>query len=105
MKSLASLTLWHFCSLAVLVPAASAEILYAVERLVQICPLGVTMSWEEGHPGARASRPHHARQSPGNLPDPDQPATAPRSSLCPADAVASGRMAASGFGLKLSGGQ
>lgn len=28
MKSLASLTLWHLCSLAVMVPAASAEILY-----------------------------------------------------------------------------
>ena len=33
MKSLASLTLWHFCSLAVLVPAASAEILYDKEDI------------------------------------------------------------------------
>ena len=31
------------------------------------CPLGVTLSWEEVHPGARASRPHQAWHSPARI--------------------------------------
>ena len=35
------------------------------------------MSWDEGFPGARASRPHQAWHSLGHLPHLDQPGTAP----------------------------
>ena len=45
--------------------------------LLQSCALGVTMSWDEGFPGARASRPHQAWHSLGHLPHLDQPGTAP----------------------------
>ena len=43
---------------------------------LQFCALGVTMSWDEGFPGARASRPHKAWRSLGHLPHLDQPGTA-----------------------------
>ncbi len=35
------------------------------------------MSWDDGFPGARASRPHQAWHSLGHLPHLDQPGTAP----------------------------
>ena len=43
---------------------------------LQSCALGVTMSWDDGFPGARASRPHQAWHSLGHLPHLDQPGTA-----------------------------
>ena len=36
--------------------------------LLQFCVLGVTMPWNDGLPGARASRPHNAWHSLGHLP-------------------------------------
>ena len=65
----------------------------------------VTMSWDEGFPGERASRPHQAWHSLGHLPHLDQPATAPWLSFGPADAVPADRVAACSIALKLSGGQ
>ena len=47
------------------------------KMLLHFCPVGVTMSWEEAHPGARASRPHKSSRSFAHLLDPDRPATAP----------------------------
>ena len=83
-----------------------------------ICALGVTMSWDEGllgarasrphndgFPGARASRPHQAWHSLGHLPHLDQPATAPWLSYGLADGVPADRVAACSIALKLSGGQ
>ena len=88
------------------------------KMLLQFCALGVTMSWDEGllgarasrphndgFPGARASRPHQAWHSLGHLPHLDQPATAPWLSFGLADAVPAGRVAACSIALKLSGGQ
>ena len=40
----------------------------STKTLLQLCALGVTMSWDEGFPGARASRPHQARHSLGDRP-------------------------------------
>ncbi len=81
------------------------------------CALGVTMSWDDGFPGARASRPHDdgflgarasrphkAWHSLGHLPHLDQPATAPWLSFGLAAAVPA-HMAACSIALKLSGGQ
>ena len=48
--------------------------------LLQYCEVGVTMSWEEAHLGARASRPHNSSRSLGHLLDPGRPARTPR--LC-----------------------
>ena len=99
--------------------------------LRQFCALGVTMSWDDGFPGARASRPHddgfpgarasrphddgflgarasrphQAWHSPGHLPHLDQPGTAPWLSFGLADAVPADRVAACSIALKLSGGQ
>ncbi len=86
--------------------------------LLQSCALGVTMSWDDGFPGARASRPHddgflgarasrphQAWHSLGCLPHLDQPGTAPWLSYGLADAVPAHRMAACSIALKLSGGQ
>ena len=99
--------------------------------LLQSCALGVTMSWDEGFLGARASRPHNdgflgarasrphndgflgarasrphqAWHSLGQLPHLDQPGTAPWLSFGLADAVPADRVAACGIALKLSGGQ
>ena len=70
--------------------------------LLQFCTLGVTMSWDEGFLGARASRPHQAWHSPGYLPHLDQPATAPWLSFGLADAVLAHRVAACSIALKLS---
>ncbi len=73
--------------------------------LLQFGALGVTMSWDEGFPGARASRPHQAWHSLGYLPHLDQPGTAPWLSFGLADAVPAHRVAACSIALKLSGGQ
>ena len=70
-----------------------------------ICALGVTMSWDDGFPGARASRPHQAWHSLGHLPHLDRPGTAPWLSFGLADGVPADRVAACSIALKLSGGQ
>ena len=75
------------------------------KMLLQFCALGVTMSWDEGFLGARASRPHKAWHSLGHLPHKHQPATAPWLSFGLADAVPAHRVAACSIALKLSGGQ
>ena len=59
----------------------------------------------EGFPGARASRPHQAWHRLGHLPHLDQPATAPWLSFGLADAVPADRVAACSIALKLGGGQ
>ena len=66
---------------------------------------GVTMSWDEGLLGARASRPHQAWHSLGHLPHMDQPGTAPWLSFGLADGVLAYRVAACSIAPKLSGGQ
>ena len=73
--------------------------------LLQFGALGVTMSWDDGLLGARASRPHQAWHSLGHLPHLDQPGTAPWLSYGLADAVPADRVAACSIALKLSGGQ
>ena len=60
---------------------------------------------DDGFLGARASRPHQAWHSLGHLPHLDQPATAPWLSFGLADAVPAHRVAACSIALKLSGGQ
>ena len=72
---------------------------------LQFFALGVTMSWNDGFPGARASRPHQAWHSLGHLPHLDQPGTAPWLSFGLADAVPADRVAACSIALKLSGSQ
>ena len=47
------------------------------KMLLHFCPVGVTLSWEEAHPGARASRPHRSWHSLCHLLHPVRPATAP----------------------------
>ena len=66
--------------------------------LLQYCALGVTLSWEEAHPGARASRPHKSWYSLTHLLDPDRTATTPwlcfgRAHAIPAGSVAGCRIA------------
>ena len=73
--------------------------------LLQFGALGVTMSWDEGFLGARASRPHKAWHSLGHLPHLDQPRTAPWLSFGLADAVPTHRVAACSIARKFSGGQ
>ena len=73
------------------------------KMLLHFCPVGVTLSWEEAHPGARASRPHQAWHSLDHLPHLDQPGTAPWLSFGLADAVLAHRVAACSIALKLSG--
>ena len=73
--------------------------------LLQFGALGVTMSWDDGFPGARASRPHKAWHSLGHLPHLDQPGTAPWLSFGLADGVPAYRVAACSIARKLSGGQ
>ena len=75
------------------------------KMLLQFCALGVTMPWDEGFLGARASRPHQAWHSLGHLPHLDQPATAPWLSFGLADGVPADRVAACSIALKLSAGQ
>ena len=87
--------------------------------LLQFGALAMTMSWDDGFPGARASRPHdegsflgarasrphQAWHSLGHLPHLDQPGTAPWVSFGLADGVPAHRVAACSIALKLSGGQ
>ena len=73
--------------------------------LLQFGALGVTRSWDDGFPGARASRPHQAWHSLGHLPHLDQPGTAPWHSFGLADGVLAHRVAACSIALKLSGSQ
>ena len=63
------------------------------------------MSWDDGFPGARASRPHKACHSLGHLPHLDQPGTAAWLSFGLADAVPAHRVAACSIAPKLSAGQ
>ena len=69
---------------------------------LRFCDLGVTRSWDDGLPGARASRPHQAWHSLGHLPHLHQPGTAPWLSFGLADAVPAHRVAASKAARKLS---
>ena len=73
--------------------------------LLQFGAHGVTMSWDDGFLGARASRPHQAWHSLGHLPHLDQPGTAPWVSFDLADAVPADRVVACSIARKLSGGQ
>ena len=75
------------------------------KMLLQFCAVGVTMSWDDGCLGARASRPHQTWHSLGHLPHLDQPGTAPWLSFGLAAAVPADRVAACSIALKLSGGQ
>ena len=77
----------------------------ATKMHLQFGALGVTMSWDEGFLGARASRPHQAWHSLDHLPHLDQPGTAPWLSYGLADAVPADRVAACSIALKLGGGQ
>ena len=70
--------------------------------LLQFGVLAVTMSWDEGFLGARASRPHQAGHSLDHLPHLDQPGTAPWLSFGLADGVLAHRVAACSIALKLS---
>ena len=70
--------------------------------LLQFGALAVTMPWDEGFLGARASRPHKSSRSFGHLPHLDQPGTAPWVSFDLADAVPADRVAACSIALKLS---
>ena len=63
------------------------------------------MSWDDGFPGARASRPHQAWHSLGHLPHWVQPGTAPWLSFGLTDAVPADRVAACSTARKLSRGQ
>ena len=73
--------------------------------LLQFGALGVTMLWDEGFLGARASRPHQDWHSLGHLPHLDQTGTAPWLSFGLAAAVPAHRVAACSIALKLNGGQ
>ena len=64
-----------------------------------------TTSWDEAHPGARASRPHNSWHSLGHLLHPARPATAPRPCFGRAHAVPAGRVAGCRIAGKLSGTQ
>ena len=72
------------------------------KMLLQFCALGVTLSWDDGLLGARASRPHQACHSLAHLPHLDQPGTAPWLSFGLADGVRAHRVAACSIALKLS---
>ena len=74
----------------------------STKLLLQFGALGVTMSWDDGFPGARASRPHQAWHSLGHLPHLDQTGTAPWLSFGLAAAVPAHRVAACSIALKLS---
>ena len=73
--------------------------------LLHFCPVGVTLSWEEAHPGARASRPHKSSRSFSHLLHRNQPAAAPCLCFGRAHAVPAGRAVGCSIPLKLSGGQ
>ena len=67
------------------------------------CALGVTMSWDDGFLGARASRPHQAWHSLGHLLHRNQPAAAPCLCFGRAHAVPAGRAVGCNIAGKLSG--
>ena len=67
------------------------------------CPVGVTLSWEEAPPGARASRPHKSSRSFGHLLHRNQPAAAPCLCFGRAHAVPAGRAVGCNIAGKLSG--
>ncbi len=71
--------------------------------LLQFCSLGVTLSWEEAPPGARASRPHKSSRSFGHLLHRNQPAAAPCLCFGRAHAVPAGRAVGCNIAGKLSG--
>ena len=71
--------------------------------LLQFFALGVMRSWEEAHPGARASRPHQAWHSLGHLLHLNRPAAAPWLSFGLAHAVPAGRAVGCDIAGKLSG--
>ena len=73
------------------------------KMLLHFCPVGVTMSWEEAHPGARASRPHKSSRSFGHLLHRNQPAAAPCLYFGRAHAVPAGRAVGCNIAGKLSG--
>ena len=73
------------------------------KMLLQFSSLGVTMSWDDGLLGARASRPHQAWHSLGHLPHLDQPGTAPCLCFGRALAVPAGRAVGCNIAGKLSG--
>ena len=70
--------------------------------ILQCCALGVTMSWNDGFLGARASRPHQAWHSLAHLPHLDRPGTAPWLSFGLAAAVTADVVAACKAARKLS---
>ena len=71
--------------------------------LLHFCPVGVTLSWEEAHPGARASRPHKSSRSFSHLLHRNQPAAAPCLCFGRAHAVPAGRAVGCNIAGKLSG--
>ena len=71
--------------------------------LLQYCALGVTMSWGDGFPGARASRPHKSSRSFGHLLHRNQPAAAPCLCFGRAHAVLADRAVGCNIAGKLSG--
>ena len=73
------------------------------KMLRHFCPVGVTLSWEEAPPGARASRPHKSSRSFGHLLHRNQPAAAPCLCFGRAHAVPAGRAVGCNIAGKLSG--
>ena len=73
------------------------------KMLRHFCPVGVTLSWEEVPPGARASRPHKSSRSFGHLLHRNQPAAAPCLCFGRAHAVPAGRAVGCNIAGKLSG--
>ena len=71
--------------------------------LLQFRALGVTMSWDDGFLGARASRPHQAWHSLGHLLHRNQPAAARCLCFGRAHAVLAGRAVGCNIAGKLSG--
>ena len=71
--------------------------------LLHFCPVGVTLSWEKAHPGARASRPHKSSRSFSHLLHRNQPAVAPCLCFGRAHAVPAGRAVGCNIAGKLSG--
>ena len=73
------------------------------KMLRHFCPVGVTLSWEEAHPGARASRPHKSSRSFSHLLHRNQPAAAPCLCFGRAHAVPASRAVGCNIAGKLSG--
>ena len=73
------------------------------KMLLHFCPVGVTLSWEEAPPGARASRPHKSSRSFSHLLHQNQPAAAPCLCFGRAHAVPAGRVVGCNIAGKLSG--